>query len=309
MERWGKELNIRGQRVVSVVSDQGDGAMILADICANGCGDKNVTRTWRSLHIDFNCIGRTCGCYKETEMLTKLWWRNTKGGKTLKRLRGKREGNSKYNSRDTVARRGTIFRWPSRGNFWTRCRTFRLHKRGGISWLAEWLSASPRTLLEWRCFSMYNINTQLFSRVHTCFVITTKITNIFRRNLAFDINIICVILQWIVLITKVILYKLIKLLSQKNLASLSSDYPGHILLAYTGNIRQQTPFRTISLTRKFLRCVVYLVKLQVTMVYNQKTLKFQKSIFAPTKEKKYITSWGTQNLILLSKNTAQCQFE
>ena len=43
-EKWGKELNIRGQRVVSVVDGQGDGAVILADICANGCGDKNPTR-------------------------------------------------------------------------------------------------------------------------------------------------------------------------------------------------------------------------------------------------------------------------
>jgi hypothetical protein len=57
---------------------------------------------------------------------------------------------------------------------------------------------------------VYNIMAQLFSLVHTCFVITTKITNIFRRNVAFDINIICVILQWIVLITKIIIYKLIK---------------------------------------------------------------------------------------------------
>lgn len=44
-ERWGTELNNRRQRVVSVVTDQGDGAVILAVICANGCGDKNVTRT------------------------------------------------------------------------------------------------------------------------------------------------------------------------------------------------------------------------------------------------------------------------
>jgi len=40
------------------------------------------------------------------------------------------------------------------------------------------LSAYPQTLLDWRCYSVYNIEAQMFSRVRSCFVITTKITKI-----------------------------------------------------------------------------------------------------------------------------------
>jgi hypothetical protein len=79
-----------------------------------------------------------------------------------------------------------------------------------------------------------------------------------------------------------------KIIIAKKLVSLSSEYPRHIVLAYTANMSQQRPFRTISLTRNFLRCVVYLVKLQVTMDYIQKILKLEKSTFALTKKQLWL---------------------
>jgi len=74
----------------------------------------------------------------------------------------------------------------------------------------------------------------------------------------------------------------------KKLVSLSSEYPRHILLAYTAKIRQERSFRTIYLTRNFLRRVVYLLELKVTTVIVQKTLKLEKSTFAPTKKNHHL---------------------